>query len=93
VLPTAQLITLLLYAYLNAPACCRDNRDHNLSKRGPGPAANSAMQLPVTVLNAGTKREQGKKAQMGNINAAKVRTSIRAQRACAHVLKPYTALL
>ncbi len=31
------------------------------------------MQLPVTVLNANTKREQGKKAQLGNIVAAKVR--------------------
>lgn len=31
------------------------------------------MQLPVTVLNANTKREQGRKAQMGNIMAAKVR--------------------
>ena len=31
------------------------------------------MQLPVTVLNANTKREQGKKAQLGNIAAAKVR--------------------
>jgi hypothetical protein len=30
------------------------------------------MQLPVTVLNANTKREQGKKAQLGNIAAAKV---------------------
>jgi len=29
------------------------------------------MQLPVTVLNAGTKRESGKKAQFGNIAAAK----------------------
>uniref|UniRef100_A0A7S0S179 T-complex protein 1 subunit gamma n=1 Tax=Chlamydomonas leiostraca TaxID=1034604 RepID=A0A7S0S179_9CHLO len=29
------------------------------------------MQLPVTVLNANTKREQGKKAQLGNIVAAK----------------------
>lgn len=29
------------------------------------------MQLPVTVLNANTKREQGKKAQLGNISAAK----------------------
>jgi hypothetical protein len=64
----------------------------NLSKRGSGPAANSAMQVPVTVLNAGTKREQGKKAQMGNISAAKVRTSIRAQRACARFLEPDIAL-
>jgi len=31
------------------------------------------MQLPVTVLNASTKRESGKKAQFGNIAAAKVR--------------------
>jgi hypothetical protein len=31
------------------------------------------MNLPVTVLNANTKREQGKKAQLGNIVAAKVR--------------------
>lgn len=30
------------------------------------------MQLPVTVLNANTKRDQGKKAQLGNITAAKV---------------------
>ncbi|GFH27848.1 T-complex protein 1 subunit gamma, partial [Haematococcus lacustris] len=29
------------------------------------------MQLPVTVLNANTKREQGRKAQLGNIAAAK----------------------
>lgn len=29
------------------------------------------MQLPVTVLNANTKRDQGKKAQIGNIQAAK----------------------
>jgi hypothetical protein len=29
------------------------------------------MQMPVTVLNANTKREQGKKAQLGNIMAAK----------------------
>lgn len=31
------------------------------------------MQVPVTVLNATTKREQGRKAQVGNIAAAKVR--------------------
>jgi hypothetical protein len=31
------------------------------------------MQVPVTVLNANTKRETGKKAQDGNIAAAKVR--------------------
>lgn len=30
------------------------------------------MQVPVTVLNANTKRETGKKAQEGNIAAAKV---------------------
>lgn len=30
------------------------------------------MQVPVTVLNASTKREQGRKAQVGNIAAAKV---------------------
>eukprot|EP00983_Pelagomonas_calceolata_P098405 1158344-Pelagomonas_calceolata.AAC.14 len=30
------------------------------------------MQLPVTVLNANTKREQGRKAQLANIMAAKV---------------------
>jgi hypothetical protein len=30
------------------------------------------MQLPVTVLNASTKRDTGKKAQLGNITAAKV---------------------
>jgi hypothetical protein len=30
------------------------------------------MQMPVTVLNANTKRETGKKAQEGNIAAAKV---------------------
>jgi hypothetical protein len=30
------------------------------------------MQVPVTVLNANTKRETGKKAQDGNIAAAKV---------------------
>jgi len=29
------------------------------------------MQMPVTILNANTKREQGRKAQMGNIAAAK----------------------
>lgn len=29
------------------------------------------MQMPVTVLNANTKREQGRKAQLGNIAAAK----------------------
>ena len=29
--------------------------------------------LPVHVINAGAKRESGKKAQMGNIAAAKVR--------------------
>jgi hypothetical protein len=28
--------------------------------------------LPVTVLNANTKRDQGRKAQLGNIAAAKV---------------------
>jgi hypothetical protein len=28
--------------------------------------------LPVHVINAGAKRESGKKAQMGNIAAAKV---------------------
>lgn len=33
------------------------------------------MQLPVTVLNAGTKRESGKKAQFGNIAAAKASRS------------------
>lgn len=27
--------------------------------------------LPVTILNANTKREQGRKAQLGNIAAAK----------------------
>ena len=32
------------------------------------------MQMPVTVLNANTKRETGKKAQEGNIAAAKVRS-------------------
>ena len=32
------------------------------------------MQVPVTVLNATTKREQGRKAQVGNIAAAKVRS-------------------
>ena len=31
-----------------------------------------AMQAPVTVLQANTKREVGKKAQSGNIMAAKV---------------------
>lgn len=36
------------------------------------------MQMPVTVLNASTKREQGKRAQLGNIVAAKVRASQRA---------------
>ena len=30
------------------------------------------MQLPVTVLNTNTKRDTGKKAQLGNIMAAKV---------------------
>ena len=30
------------------------------------------MQLPVHVLNANTKRDTGKKAQLGNIAAAKV---------------------
>ena len=29
------------------------------------------MQMPVTILNANTKREQGRKAQLGNIAAAK----------------------
>lgn len=29
------------------------------------------MQVPVTILNANTKREQGRKAQLGNIAAAK----------------------
>ena len=31
------------------------------------------MQYPVHVLNTNTKRDQGKKAQLGNIQAAKVR--------------------
>ena len=31
------------------------------------------MQAPVTVLQANTKRDMGKKAQMGNIMAGKVR--------------------
>jgi hypothetical protein len=31
------------------------------------------MQAPVTVLQANTKRDTGKKAQLGNIMAAKVR--------------------
>ena len=31
------------------------------------------MQAPVTVLQANTKRDTGKKAQVGNIMAAKVR--------------------
>jgi hypothetical protein len=35
------------------------------------------MQVPVTVLNASTKREQGKKAQLGNIAAAKVKLRMR----------------
>lgn len=30
------------------------------------------MQAPVAVINANTKREQGKKAQFGNIMAGKV---------------------
>jgi hypothetical protein len=30
------------------------------------------MQMPVTILNTNTKRDQGKKAQLGNITAAKV---------------------
>lgn len=30
------------------------------------------MQVPMTILNANTKRETGKKAQLGNIAAAKV---------------------
>jgi hypothetical protein len=34
------------------------------------------MQVPVTVLNANTKRETGKKAQEGNIAAAKVRSGV-----------------
>lgn len=33
--------------------------------------------LPVTVLNANTKRDQGKKAQLGNIMAAKVSSGAR----------------
>jgi hypothetical protein len=37
------------------------------------PPRPATMQLPVTVLNASTKRESGKKAQFGNIAAAKVR--------------------
>jgi len=41
------------------------------SLRRPFPTP--AMQnLPVHVINAGAKRESGKKAQMGNIAAAKV---------------------
>jgi hypothetical protein len=31
------------------------------------------MQAPVTVLQANTKRDTGKKAQLGNIMAARVR--------------------
>ena len=31
------------------------------------------MMAPVTVINQNTKRETGKKAQLGNIAAAKVR--------------------
>eukprot|EP00878_Enallax_costatus_P016346 GHUV01017146.1.p2 GENE.GHUV01017146.1~~GHUV01017146.1.p2 ORF type:complete len:101 (+),score=15.29 GHUV01017146.1:215-517(+) len=34
------------------------------------------MQVPVTVLNATTKREQGRKAQVGNIAAAKAVSDI-----------------
>uniref|UniRef100_A0A383VCQ3 T-complex protein 1 subunit gamma n=1 Tax=Tetradesmus obliquus TaxID=3088 RepID=A0A383VCQ3_TETOB len=34
------------------------------------------MQVPVTVLNANTKREQGRKAQVGNIAAAKAVSDI-----------------
>eukprot|EP00879_Flechtneria_rotunda_P010657 GHRR01011137.1.p1 GENE.GHRR01011137.1~~GHRR01011137.1.p1 ORF type:complete len:561 (+),score=167.09 GHRR01011137.1:206-1888(+) len=34
------------------------------------------MQVPVTVLNASTKREQGRKAQVGNIAAAKAVSDI-----------------
>eukprot|EP00955_Chlamydomonas_euryale_P010039 107658-Chlamydomonas_euryale.AAC.11 len=33
------------------------------------------MQVPVHVLNQNTKRDQGRKAQLGNITAAKVRAS------------------
>ena len=33
------------------------------------------MQAPVTVLQANTKRDTGKKAQQGNIMAAKVRSN------------------
>ena len=39
------------------------------------------MQLPVTVLNANTKREQGRKAQVGNIMAAKASVC-----ECAHTI-------
>jgi hypothetical protein len=35
------------------------------------------MQAPITVFTHGSKRESGKKAQFGNIMAAKVRPSSR----------------
>jgi hypothetical protein len=34
------------------------------------------MQAPITVLQANTKRDTGKKAQVGNIMAAKVRVHV-----------------
>ena len=37
------------------------------------------MQAPMAVLSASTKRETGKKAQFGNIAAAKVRLARRPQ--------------
>jgi hypothetical protein len=49
------------------------------------------MQLPVTVLNANTKRETGKKAQFANITAAKVLMPVAVLGWCRtlnHVLSP-----
>jgi len=36
----------------------------------------AGMKMPVTVMKASTKRESGKKAQIGNIMAAKVNSSL-----------------
>ena len=38
------------------------------------------MQAPITVFTQGAKRESGKKAQFGNIMAAKVRSETGKQR-------------
>jgi hypothetical protein len=45
------------------------------------------MQAPVTVLQANTKRDSGKKAQYGNIMAGKVRLGC-FQRS-THLLPPF----